>query len=65
VFKETGTIWENHAPQHGIDPAAVSHVIATHLHTDHYDCFDAFPNAKFIVNRREYEETSRGASTTR
>lgn len=51
--------------RHGIDPAAVSHVIATHLHADHYDCFDAFPNANFVVNRREYEETSRGASDER
>ena len=42
--------------RHGIDPASVSHVIATHLHADHYDHFDAFPNARFVVNRREYEE---------
>ena len=51
--------------RHGIDPAAVSHVIVTHLHPDHYDYFDAFPNAKLVVNRREYEETSRGASDER
>jgi N-acyl homoserine lactone hydrolase len=51
--------------RHGIDPAAVSLVIATHLHADHYDYFDAFPNAKFVVNRREYEETARGASDER
>ncbi len=41
--------------RHGIDPADVSHVIVTHLHPDHYDCFDAFPNARLVVNRREYE----------
>jgi glyoxylase-like metal-dependent hydrolase (beta-lactamase superfamily II) len=46
--------------RHGIDPAAISHVIVTHLHPDHYDYFDAFPNARFVVNRREYEETSGG-----
>jgi N-acyl homoserine lactone hydrolase len=40
----------------GIDPADVSHVIVTHLHADHYDYFPAFPNAKLVVNRREYEE---------
>jgi glyoxylase-like metal-dependent hydrolase (beta-lactamase superfamily II) len=51
--------------RHGIDPAAVSHVIVTHLHPDHYDFFDAFPNARFVVNRREYEETSRGAADER
>jgi N-acyl homoserine lactone hydrolase len=44
---------------HGIDPADVSHVIVTHLHADHYDYFDAFSNARFVVNRREYEEVGR------
>jgi N-acyl homoserine lactone hydrolase len=39
----------------GIDPASVSHVIATHLHGDHYDYFDAFPNARLVVSRCEYE----------
>lgn len=44
--------------QHGVDPADVSHVIVTHLHADHYDYFDAFPNACFVVNQREYEDIS-------
>lgn len=44
--------------RHGIDPAKVSHVIVTHLHADHYDYFDAFPNARLVVNRREYEENT-------
>lgn len=44
--------------RHGIEPACVSHVIATHLHADHYDYFDAFPNARFVVNRREYQGNS-------
>jgi glyoxylase-like metal-dependent hydrolase (beta-lactamase superfamily II) len=44
--------------RYGIDPAAVSHVIVTHLHADHYDYFDAFPNARLIINRREYEENT-------
>jgi glyoxylase-like metal-dependent hydrolase (beta-lactamase superfamily II) len=39
-------------------PSDVSHVIVTHLHADHYDYFDAFPNARFVVNRHEYEETT-------
>jgi N-acyl homoserine lactone hydrolase len=42
----------------GIDPADVSHVIVTHLHADHYDYFPAFPNAKLVVSRREYEDTA-------
>ena len=41
--------------RHGIDPAQVSHVIVTHLHADHYDYFDAFPNAQLVVSRREYK----------
>ncbi|HUS73922.1 MAG TPA: N-acyl homoserine lactonase family protein [Sedimentisphaerales bacterium] len=44
--------------RHGIEVVDVSHVIVTHLHPDHYDYFDAFPNARFVVNRREYEETT-------
>jgi len=44
--------------RHGVNPADVSHVIVTHLHADHYDYFDAFPNARFVVNRREYEDIS-------
>lgn len=44
--------------RYGIEPEDVSHVIVTHLHPDHYDYFDAFPNARFVVNRREYEETT-------
>ncbi|MHC4640165.1 MAG: N-acyl homoserine lactonase family protein [Planctomycetota bacterium] len=44
--------------RHGIDAGDVSHVIVTHLHPDHYDYFDAFPNARFVVNRHEYEETT-------
>lgn len=42
--------------RHGIDPGQVSHVIATHLHADHYDYFDAFPQARLVVNRREYAD---------
>jgi glyoxylase-like metal-dependent hydrolase (beta-lactamase superfamily II) len=44
--------------RHGIDVSSVSHVIATHLHADHYDYFDAFPNARLVVNRREYESSA-------
>lgn len=40
----------------GIDPEEVSHVIATHLHGDHYDYFTAFPNAAFVVNATEFQE---------
>lgn len=46
--------------RNGIDPADVSHVIVTHLHADHYDYFDAFVNAKFVVNEREYKDMTEG-----
>lgn len=38
----------------GIDPAEVSHIIATHLHADHYDYFPAFPKARLVISRQEY-----------
>ncbi len=43
----------------GVDPADVSHVIVTHCHADHYDYFSAFPNAKFVVNKRELEDRAK------
>lgn len=45
----------------GIDPAAVSHVIATHCHGDHYDYFPAFENARLVVNLTEWERSRDGA----
>ncbi len=41
---------------YGVAPEQVSYVIVTHLHADHYDFFDAFPRARLVVNKREYEE---------
>lgn len=41
----------------GVDAASVKHVLITHLHPDHYDYFEAFPSARMVVNRREYEES--------
>jgi N-acyl homoserine lactone hydrolase len=46
--------------QAGIDPADVSHVFITHLHADHYDYFDLFPNARFVVNSRGFLESLLG-----
>lgn len=40
--------------RHGIDPASVSHVIVTHLHADHYEYFDAFPEAQLVANRHGF-----------
>jgi glyoxylase-like metal-dependent hydrolase (beta-lactamase superfamily II) len=36
-----------------IDPAAVEHVIVTHLHYDHVGNLDLFPNAELLVSGRE------------
>lgn len=39
----------------GVDPEAVSTVIVTHFHYDHVGNLDAFPNAEFVVPRKEME----------
>jgi len=37
----------------GIDPAAVEHVVITHLHFDHAGNIDRFPKAKFFIQEAE------------
>lgn len=39
----------------GYRPEDVDRVVLTHLHFDHAGNFDAFPNARLFVQRREYE----------
>jgi glyoxylase-like metal-dependent hydrolase (beta-lactamase superfamily II) len=39
----------------GIDPAAITQVVATHAHYDHIGNLRAFPAAEVIMARREYE----------
>jgi glyoxylase-like metal-dependent hydrolase (beta-lactamase superfamily II) len=39
--------------QRGIDPADVRLVVMTHLHFDHASGIGQFPNAEFVVERRE------------
>ena len=39
----------------GFAPADVEHVILTHLHFDHAGNLDRFPNARFHVQRAEYD----------
>lgn len=40
----------------GLHPKDITLVILTHLHFDHTGDLDAFPNARFVVQRRELEE---------
>jgi glyoxylase-like metal-dependent hydrolase (beta-lactamase superfamily II) len=39
----------------GLTPADITVLVLTHLHFDHAGNFDAFPNARIVVQRREYE----------
>jgi N-acyl homoserine lactone hydrolase len=38
-----------------LDPADVSTILLTHLHFDHAGNIDAFPHARILLQRREYE----------
>ena len=39
----------------GFRPEDVDTLLLTHLHFDHAGNFDAFPNARIVVQRREFE----------
>lgn len=42
----------------GIDPSAVRIVILTHLHRDHASAISEFPQATFLLSRREWESAN-------
>jgi N-acyl homoserine lactone hydrolase len=44
----------------GVDPSAIELVLMTHLHYDHASGAAQFPNATFLVERREWEAAQRG-----
>lgn len=44
--------------ERGLDPAAVSRVILTHLDWDHVGGVSCFPRAEVLVHRREYESAT-------
>ncbi|MBN1916545.1 MAG: MBL fold metallo-hydrolase [Verrucomicrobia bacterium] len=57
----------------GVEPEAVTHVVLTHLHFDHCGAatvrtdagiVPAFPNARHIVQRREWEEALHPSAAT-
>jgi glyoxylase-like metal-dependent hydrolase (beta-lactamase superfamily II) len=39
----------------GVDPASVTDIVLTHVHWDHADGVDLFPNARVWIQRAEYE----------
>ncbi|MFW2830435.1 N-acyl homoserine lactonase family protein [Sphingomonas sp. ID0503] len=39
--------------EHGLTPDDIGHVVLTHMHFDHADNLDLFPNACVVVQRRE------------
>jgi glyoxylase-like metal-dependent hydrolase (beta-lactamase superfamily II) len=49
----------------GIDPNAVKVVVMTHLHVDHASGVSQFPQATFVVTRREWESATEGPKLTR
>jgi glyoxylase-like metal-dependent hydrolase (beta-lactamase superfamily II) len=46
----------------GMDPNRVKHVILSHLHWDHAGGMRDFPQAEFIVGKREWESANMGNS---
>lgn len=40
----------------GEEPSSITHVILTHHHWDHVGNLDLFKNARFIVQKREYQK---------
>jgi N-acyl homoserine lactone hydrolase len=44
----------------GTDPGAIGLVLMTHLHYDHASGATQFPNATFLVERREWDAANRG-----
>ena len=49
----------------GLQPADVATVVMTHLHTDHASGVSEFPDATFVLDRREWEGATRPRGLTR
>jgi N-acyl homoserine lactone hydrolase len=49
-----------HLVELGLTPAAIDIVIATHFDVDHVGFHDAFPQAEFVVQRRQYDIARNG-----
>jgi N-acyl homoserine lactone hydrolase len=50
---------------HGVQPADVPLVVMTHLHWDHASGVSEFPDATFVVDRREWEAATQPRGITR
>jgi N-acyl homoserine lactone hydrolase len=51
-------------PGRGIDPRSIKLVAMTHLHVDHASAISDFPEATFLVNRREWEAATEPRAQT-
>jgi N-acyl homoserine lactone hydrolase len=49
----------------GIEPAAIRLVVMTHLHVDHASAISDFPEATFLLSRREWEAAVEPRGATR
>jgi N-acyl homoserine lactone hydrolase len=47
-------------PERGVQPKDVRVVIMTHLHVDHASAVSEFPDATFVIDRREWEAAAGG-----
>lgn len=45
--------------EHGLEPAAITHLVLTHLHWDHTGCSDCFPRAEVLVASEDLAALSR------
>jgi glyoxylase-like metal-dependent hydrolase (beta-lactamase superfamily II) len=50
-------------PDRGVEPSEIGVVIITHLHIDHASAVSEFPQATFVVDRREWASAARGGLT--
>lgn len=49
-------------PELGVQPAEIGFVIITHLHIDHASAVSEFPQATFVIDRREWEAAAAGGT---
>jgi len=54
-----GTAFDVQLRARGVDPEAVERVVMTHLHADHTSGMRSLPNARFVLDRREWEAANR------